>query len=224
MTASRPAAAPAPGHSIGYNMAAIAALVMLVAVGAAYLIDRAGRMAELPPPSLSDGQPVVQTVGGRELTIPTNWIRHGEQVRPGFAAQVDIRTELNLFPGAEPVPVDVTLLPRGRARASSTLLDKVYLHEFGEGMVSGVPGLVGKPLKGENGYAGDVVWYDALAPFPFVAKCSAAVSPDRPQRCIRTVHLPSGLAAVFSFDAGALQAWRIFDAEMTHWLDRVGAL
>ncbi len=92
-----------PGHSIGYNLAAIAALVMLVAVGAAYLIDRAGRTAELPPPSLSDGQPVVQTVGGRELTIPTNWIRHGEQIRPGFASQVDIRVELDLFPGADPV-------------------------------------------------------------------------------------------------------------------------
>lgn len=224
MSVPSPAAAPASGHSIGYNLAAIAALVLLVAVGAAYLIDRAGRLAALPPPSLADGTPVVQTVGGRELTIPTNWIRHGEQIRPGFAAQVDIRVVLDLFPGAAPVPVEVTLLPRGRARASSTLLDKVYLHEFGEGTETGVAGLVGKPLRGENGYAGDVVWYDALAPFPFVAKCAAPVAPERSERCQRTVHLPSGLAAVFSFDAPALQAWRIFDAQMTPWLDRIGAL
>ncbi len=102
MSVPSPAAAPASGHSIGYNLAAIAALVLLV--GRRRSLSHRPRRPPCGPaaPSLADGTPVVQTVGGRELTIPTNWIRHGEQIRPGFAAQVDIRVVLDLFPARHP--------------------------------------------------------------------------------------------------------------------------
>lgn len=213
------------GHaSLAYNLAGIAVLVLLAAVALAYAIDRAGRPDQPAMPSLDDENPLVQTIAGRELTIPTSWFRYGEQMKTGFATQADLAFALELAKDAAPVPVEVTLVPRSRARASSTLLDAVYLHQFAEGTVGGVPGLVGKPLLPGEGYSGETVWYDALSSHPFVAKCAAPVGEDGPERCLRTVHLPSGLAAIIGFDATALPFWKRFDAELARWLGRIGAL
>lgn len=209
---------------VAYNLAGIATLVLLLAVGAAYLVDQAGQANRHNLPVITDPATLTQTIGGRELSIPTSWFRYGEQVRTGFTSQIDISVRLALFEDRAAIPVDVTLLPRSRARASSALLDAVYLHQFDDGVAAGIPGLVGKPLKPGNGYQGETVWYDALSPNPFVAKCVDPVDPDGQARCVRTVHLPSGLAAIFTFEASALPAWRDFDAKMALWLGRIGAL
>jgi len=219
-----PQAAVPARSALAYNLAGIALLTLLAAVGAAYLVDRAGRTGLPPPPALDDGNTISQTINGVELAIPSTWFRNGAQMRPGFATQVDLRFQLDLVEAGPPETVDVTLLPRSRARASSALLDAVYLHQFAEGTVGGIPGLVGKPLLPRDGYQSETVWYDALSPNPFVAKCMAAVEPDLPDRCLRTVHLANGLAAIVSFDATALDAWARFDAEMGLWLARIGAL
>ncbi|MBO9587755.1 hypothetical protein [Devosia sp.] len=198
------------------NLAGIALVVMLAALGVAYLVDEAGRSDGRKAPSLDDGEALVQTVGGRELTIPKNWFRFGEQMQSGFVGQVDLSVELPLG------RVDVTLLPRSRAKSSSELLDSVYVHQFAKGTETGVPGLIGQKLEG-NGYAGEVIWYDALAPKPFVTKCIDAIETGAPDKCVRTVHLTSGLAAIYSFDETLLPAWRDFDAEIGRWLERIGA-
>ncbi|WIY51586.1 hypothetical protein O9Z70_08785 [Devosia sp. YIM 151766] len=207
-----------------YNLAGIAALVLLMAVSLAYLIDRTGQTETSPLPALGDQDSVQQTIAGRDLDIPAAWFRYGEQMTGGFASQVDLRFLLDLEPGAAPVAIDVTLLPRSRARASSALLDAVYLHQFEDGTIGGIPGLVGKSMAAREGYAGETVWYDPLSPVPFVAKCATAVDGARPDRCLRTIHLQSGLAAVLSFEAGALPAWRQFDQELALWLGQIGAL
>ncbi|QQR40361.1 hypothetical protein [Devosia rhizoryzae] len=209
---------------VAYNLAGLALLVLLLAVGFAYLIDQAGRSTGPAEPALGDTQPVLQTIGGRELSIPTSWFRYGEQMKDGFASQADLRFNLSLAPDAPPTPVEVTLLPRSRARASSELLDRVYLHQFGAGIREGYPGLVGKPMMAREGYDGETVWYDALSPNPFVAKCAIEVEPDRPDSCLRTIHLQSGIAAVLKFDATALVNWRRFNDELALWLGQIGAL
>ncbi|KRA45669.1 hypothetical protein ASD80_04915 [Devosia sp. Root635] len=219
--------APAGRHSgpasLAYNLAGIAVLVLLLAVGMAYLIDELGRSSRVPQPSLDDADTISQTISGRELAIPTSWFRYGEQIRDGFTSQIDLRI-LYAPEGVEtPLPVGVTLLPRSRARASSSLLDRVYLHQFADETLGGVPGLVGKPMLASNGYAGESVWYDALSPNPFVAKCVAPVATDGVAQCVRTVYLPSGIAAVYTFDATVLQSWRQFDGEMQRWLTAIGA-
>lgn len=207
--------------SLVYNLAGIAVLVLLLAVGAAYLVDQMARTTRTAPPSLADaGGTVSQTIAGRELIIPIAWFRYGEQLREGFTNQIDLRFVFAPeAPGA--LPVDVTLLPRSRARTSASLLDRVYLHQFGDGSVAGAPGLVGKPMGG-SGLAGETVWYDPISPNPFVAKCIEPIG-DGPGQCVRTVYLPSGIAAVYTFDAALLQSWRGFDAEMQRWLGRIGA-
>lgn len=212
------AAAPQPS-SLGFNLAGIAVLVLLLAVGAAYVVDMLGKNSRTAPPSLADKSTVAIAVAGKELTIPSSWFRYGEQLRGGFVNQIDLHVLL----GESAIRVDVTLLPRSRVRPSAILLDGVYLHQFDDDTLSGVAGLVGKPLHDGDGFTGESVWYDALSANPFVAKCLAPVRENEPVQCLRTVFLPSGIAAVYAFDATALQSWRQFDSEMQKWLGQIGA-
>jgi len=209
--------------SLSYNLAGIAVLALLLAVGAAYFVDELGRASRVPVPSIDDGDTITQTLSGRELTIPASWLRYGDQIRDGFTSQIDLRINFAPADAATSSPVDITLLPRSRVRTSASLLDRVYLHQFGEQTLSGVSGLVGKPMMASNGYGGESVWYDALSPNPFVAKCVEPISAGGTSQCIRTVYLPSGIAAVYTFDAVILQQWRDFDAEVQRWLDPIGA-
>jgi hypothetical protein len=219
--------APAGRHSslssLGYNLAGIGVLVLLLAVGAAYFIDNLGRASRVPAPALDDADPISQTISGRELSIPASWFRYGEQIRDGFTSQIDLRIPYAPEGAATPSPIDITLLPRSRVRASASLLDRVYLHQFADETLGGVPGLVGKPMLADNGYAGESVWYDALSPDPFVAKCEEPVAAGAAAQCVRTVYLPSGIAAVYTFDAALLPTWRWFDTEMQRWLGAIGA-
>lgn len=215
---------PAP-HSVGFNLLAIAAGVAVLSVGAAYLIDAAGKAAQTDGRSKADEAVLSRTLGGHELQIPRAWFRYEEQATEGFAKQIELRLELPLGAKGKTETVNVTLLPRSRARPSAALLDAVYLHQFQDGQVPGGPvGLVGKPLKGGEGYEGEVVWYDALAVDPFVAKCSKPVAEALEGQCLRTVYLAPGIAAVYAFPEGALAGWRAFDAEMGKRLRGIGAL
>jgi hypothetical protein len=210
-------------HSLGFNMAGIAAIVLLLAVGAAYLVDELTRQKRETLPGLADGNPISQTISGRELAIPASWFRYGEQLKPGFTSQIDLRLIFTANSGAPGLPIEVTLLPRSRARTSAALLDAVYLHQFGGETLEGVPGLIGKPMQAASGYRGETVWYDALSPNPFVAKCVEPIASGEPAQCVRTVYLPSGIAATYAFDATALQSWRQFDDEMQRWFARINA-
>ena len=217
-----PSAARPHSPSLGFNLAGIALLVMLAAVGVAYLLDEMSDANKVTPPALNDGNAISQTIAGTVLSIPTAWFRYGEQIRDGFTNEIDLRVLVDADSGGV-LPVDVTLLPRSRARTSASLLDGVYLHQFSDDTLAGVPGLVGKPLLETEGYAGESVWYDALSPNPFVAKCSDPVVAGGPMQCVRSVYLNSGIAAVYTFDAALLQSWRSFDTEIEQWLTRIGA-
>ncbi|HEY9010529.1 MAG TPA: hypothetical protein VIN06_05890 [Devosia sp.] len=208
-------------HSVGFNLASILALVALGAVALAYAIDAAGHNG-----AVRDGEEdatLTRTIGGKDLEIPLAWFRYSEQRVEGFAKQIDLQLMLPLGPDATAVPIEVTLMPRSRVRPSSRLLDGVYLHQFqaterGNGPV----GLIGKPLKNAEGYAGETVWYDPLSADPFVAKCAAPVADGTSARCLRAVHLGPGLAAIYAFSEDVLENWKRFDAEMRTALARIG--
>jgi hypothetical protein len=214
-----------PPHSVGMNLLTIAVGAALLGIGAAYLIDAVSKTARTEPHRLDQETTLNRALGGHELAIPLAWFRYEEQRVEGFAKQIDLQLELPLGAEGKAETVDVTLLPRSRVRPSSSLLDGVYLHQFADGQVTGGPvGLVGKPLKPGEGYDGEVVWYDALAADPFVAKCSKPVAVAAEGQCLRTVYLGPGLAAVYAFPETALAGWRAFDAEMGKRLRTIGAL
>ena len=174
---------------MGFNVAAIMLILALGGEGMAYAIDAAGRANRQPPHRLDEETTLTRTLGDRQLEIPLSWFRYAEQRVEGFAKQIDLQFSVPLGENGALRTIDVTLLPRSRAQPSSRLLDRVYLHQFLPGEVSGPPGLVGKPLSGHDGFESETVWYDALSADPFVAKCSTAVTAGAEPRCLRTVHL-----------------------------------
>ena len=107
-------------------------------------------------------------------------------------------------------------------RVSAKLLDNVYLHRFDDAQISGVPGLVGKPLKDGDGYQNETVWYDPLSPNPFVAKCMAPVTEDTPALCTRALALNDSVGLVVSFDRSLLSQWRDLDAALDAPLSQIG--
>ncbi|WDR05495.1 hypothetical protein PSQ90_14605 [Devosia rhodophyticola] len=223
-TSTAPTHRPGPGASVSYNLSGIAVLVLLCAVGAAYLLEAVIRADKPVLPRQDDAQTVSLTLSGKDLTIPKSWFRLEGPVRAEFSSQIDLRIALNSSQSNSPMRVDVTLVPRSRVRPSSALLDGVYLHQFENGTASGVPGLVGKPLKASGGYSDETVWYDPLSPAPFVAKCQSPLVGSQQGQCLRSVYLPSGIAAIYRFDTSLLTSWRDFDDQMNQWLERIGAL
>lgn len=221
MATSPAATVPHDAHSIGFNLGAIALAVALAGLALAYGIDAAGRASR----SAADSpQLVARTIGGTTLSIPQSWLSDPGDPGAGFAKQVDLRVTLPLGPGGAARSVDITLTQRSRVRPSASLLDGVYLHQFRPEQVSGPPGLVGKPMMPMDGYENETVWYDPIASSPFVAKCQAPITAGQPGRCLRTVYLESGVAAVYQFDDDILPDWRKFDAEMHPLLSEIGAV
>lgn len=200
-------------------MAAIAALVALGAVALAYGIDGASRGQA---GGRAEQATLVRTLGGKDLRIPESWLRYAEQKVEGFARQVDLALTLPLGAEGRPVEVGVTLLPGSRVRPSASLLDGVYLHQFASDEPAGPAGLMGKVLTRADGTTGETVWFDPISADPFVAKCAAPVAAGVPSRCLRSVRLAPGLAAIYAFDAEVLENWRRFDPEMRETLSRIG--
>lgn len=212
-------ASPQATHNhLAFNLVAIAVMAAAGALALAYGIDAFGKHRATAPDTGTGQTRLVRNIAGHMLTIPAGWMRFGRDEQQGFASQIDLRLALPLG------PVDVTLLPRSRARTSAALLDGVYLHRFLPEEVPGPPGLVGKPLRPAEGFEGETVWYDPLSGSPFVAKCMDAVDGQGPAQCLRTVILETGLAAVYSFSAEALPAWREFDSQVAVSLKAIGAL
>lgn len=209
------------GHSIGFNLGVIALVAVLGGLGLAYLIDGAEHARADPAPSQ---QLVARTLGSTTLEIPAAWLTGPDDTGTGFARQVDLDITLPLGPDGALRRIGVTLTQRSRVRPSASLLDGVYLHQFLPEQLSGPPGLIGKPMAPTAGYDKETVWYDPIASSPFVAKCQAPIADGQPGKCLRTVYLGSGIAAVYGFDDDILGNWKKFDAEMHPLLDQIGAI
>lgn len=204
--------------SIGFNLLAIAIAVALIGIGFAYLVDQASRDGgDLP---VREGT-ITRGIGGIELKIPAAFFRNNEDRTEGFAEEIELLARLPLGSDAVETPIEVTLLPRSRARPSAILLDAVYLHQFDNKQLAGPPGLVGKPLVATGGFAGETVWYDPLNTDPFVAKCLAPITPEQSTQCLRTV-IRGNVAVVYTFGEDVLMNWRQFDAAFEPWLAEMG--
>lgn len=206
------------------TLGVIALIIAMLGLGLAYGLS--AWLHQAPPGATTAGNEptVTRTLVGKTLSIPASWLRDAGGSSAGFSSAVDFTLRLPLGENGALAAIEVTLLPLSQARPSASLLDGVYLHAFMPEQLAGPPGLVGKPLRPEDGFENETVWYDAVSQNPFVAKCDAPPDGSGSARCLRTVALPDGIAAVYAFDTGVLEQWQAFDPDMAGWLTRIGAM
>ncbi|RDE10322.1 hypothetical protein [Pelagibacterium lacus] len=208
----RPADAPLSPGAVLYGLAASLLIAALLGLGAIHMLK--GYFSGLATSAVAPGLAAIHQVviGAQRYAMPAGIMVDPAQRRDGFAERVDLSLALPLGPDGRLSDVDITLMPRGRVRTSAALLDSVYLHQFSEEQLSGVPGLVGKPLDFDAGTRGETVWYDPLSANPFVAKCMTPVEmrPDE-RTCLRVMSLADRNSAIVSFAPSALAEWRAFD-------------
>jgi hypothetical protein len=211
-------------HSLPYNLGVLALAAALIGVALSYGIDAMTRGAR-PISDAGAGELILtRSLGGHDLEIPALWFRDDAERATGFSKTIALSLLLPLGPEGAPRAIAVTLMPRSQVRPSSSLLDGVYLHQFMPEQLSGPPGLIGKPLVAADGYANEVVWYDPISSNSFAAKCIAPVNGEVAGRCLRSVYLGPGIAAVYDFEEDVLFNWRGFDAELGARMKRIGAL
>ena len=203
------------------NLMGLVLIVILLGLGVAYGLDALSRADTAKDARQTDARLPVN-VAGVALDVPVSNLKSGDLPGSAFADRLDLVLTLDLGDG-QTLPVDLTLVPKARARASAALLDSVYLKHFTSAETHGAPGLVGKPLAGGDGYDGETVWYDPISIDPFAAKCAAPVSEDAVGVCMRTLVLDSGLSAILGFSESALRHWRQFDPPLKRFLYAIGA-
>ncbi len=207
-----------------FNLAALALFMMLAGLGAAYLIQAASGPEKLRAPSVFT-QPLVQKdIAGTLLNVPSDWLFAPTQSEAQEVEFLDLRLFVPLLPQTPPAKVGLRLAAPHLTRPSAGLLDSVYALHFSPAQLSGPPGLIGKPLRKEDGFDNETVWYDPVSPAPFVAKCIDLAPSDDTPDCIRTVLLPSGLSVTYQFNSGLLDSWRTFDQTLAPYLEQIGAM
>ncbi len=212
----------ANSREVLWNLSVLALIVALMAIGIAYGVDTLTRNTGDTEQSATASTLVPVNVAGVALSVPDSLLRFSNRPDADFSDRLDLVVALDLG-GPAPVSASLTLLPRARTQASAILLDTVYLKHFSSKEIHGVPGLVGKPLTGGDGYDGETVWYDPIRADPFVAKCAPPLGDATEGTCIRTLVLDSGLSAILGFPQSALISWRQFDAPLLDILNRIGA-
>lgn len=172
--------------------------------------------------------PIELIVAGEPMTIPGNMIRFRNERRGGAIDQVDLLLHwpslegftdgrADAFRDAQPSAPLLFLSIRARENAldSTARLDALYSHFFAGPAVPGPMGLVGRPLTADSGYGGEILYFQAGAALPFVARCIADDTPEIPATCIRDVNVGEGLSLLYRFNRKYLGEWPAIDAGLT---------
>ena len=229
MPHAAPVSPPAPsGSGLArlslFNLTAIALLHALAGLAFAYWLILINRPNMSPQPSTFKAPFVSHNVTGVTLVLPEQWLIATAKGDGSDNETLNVGLSLRFEEKGDLENLGLWIVPANRVESSAQLLDTVYIHEFTMRQTGGKAGLIGKPLKGEEGYENETVWYDPLSANPFVAKCTdRPAAPDFPD-CIRTVKPGHGLAITYQFNHRILQYWRTFDATLSPILGRTGLL
>jgi len=174
-----------------------------------------------------DGKPspVKVTIAGEVLTIPANMIRFRSDRRGGELDRVSLLLHWPSLDGFSEERADdfkdtsvdapliyVTLSRRETDLDSTGRLTSVYEQFFDGPVVPGPAGLVGRSMKADSPYAGEIIFFTPRGAAPFVARCLAAATREIPSTCIREVNFGRGLSLLYRFNRTRLESWSRLDA------------
>jgi hypothetical protein len=174
-----------------------------------------------------DGRPspVSLTIAGEPLTIPANMIRFRSDRRGGALDRVSLLVHWPTLEGFSDELADdfkdtstdapliyLTIAARDTDLDSSGRLASVYERFFAGTVVPGPAGLLGRKMKADSPFAGEIVFFQPRGSMPFVARCMEDSTPDIPSTCIRDVNFGRGLSMLYRFNRTRLADWRRLDA------------
>jgi hypothetical protein len=174
-----------------------------------------------------DGKPspVSLSIAGEPLSIPANMFRFRADRRGGALDRVSLLVHWPTLDGFSDELADdfkdnspdapliyLTVAPRDTALDSTARLATVYENFFDGPVVPGPAGLVGRRMKADSPYAGEVVFFQPRGNVPFVARCMVESTPEIPSTCIRDVNFGRGLSLLYRFNRTRLADWSRLDA------------
>ncbi len=209
---------------ISFNLVIITLITILIGLGFIYFIDSLKIKPAITPSFNERAQFKNIILAGKNLDIPLSWFSENTQKNTSISDKINLHFILPLGKNNRQIKIEASLQPLRKTISSANLLDSVYLHQFSNEQKKGVVGLIGKPLKGIEGFRGETVWYDPLSANPFVAKCMDKIPQGQKQQCIRTVAINKQIAITYVFDFEVLQNWKNFDNEANKWLNEIKGL
>lgn len=221
MSSNNPTLRTAIQHPSVFNLAAVTLILLMGGLGIAYLLDAYGKPVPLLGVSLFEGPFVSINLKGTQLDIPQAWQNPATSNHEEDVPFIDLQLVMKFQPEASLTQVKIHLLPIGNSMPSATVLDSVYALRFSQQQLSEYAGLIGKPLKPEEGFKNETVWYDPISTNPFVAKCMDLGMLIPAENCLRTVQISPRFTATYQFSSDQLPFWRDFDAVMIQNLGKI---
>lgn len=205
-----------------FNLAATALILLMSGLGVAYWLDASIKPEEEPEVSTYSAPFVEKNLAGTKLRIPQSWLHSATQSGRENLDFVNLKLLVNFAENDELSEVNLHLTPPNTNQPSATLLDSVYALRFTQNQLSGPKGLIGKPLRAEQGFQNETVWYDPVATNPFAAKCLDLGASNTAPNCLRTVQLSPFVSVTYQFNVSQLAHWRKFDEVMEKYFDELG--
>jgi len=208
----------------GFNLTAMALILLMGGLGIAYWINsfgpkEANSAASVFAPPFTD-----KIVANTNMQVPTKWLNALTRNNQKNVQALDLTLTIKLAPQAKLTNINLRLAPFGQAQSSSYLLDSVYVPRFSSRQINTIRGLVGKPLKPQDGYENETIWYQPVASTPFVAKCIDLETTTTTLNCLRTIALGAQLSLTYQFSEIQLPYWQQLDSAIAPLLEQIGAL
>ena len=210
-----------PHHPSFFNLAALALILSVVGLGVAYWLDANGKPSPPPAPSVFGAPFLEKTLAGTQLKIPTAWQNPATHINDKTLDFLDLILQVVFSENSDLQTINVHLTPSDQSQPSAQLLNSVYMLRFSQSQLNTISGLIGKPLRQEEGFQNETVWYDPIGSNPFVAKCIVLDANNTAPNCLRTVQLTPEISATYQFNESNLIHWRNFDIKLNDFISKI---
>jgi hypothetical protein len=181
------------------------------------------------PGATPDAPSLPITIGGYLFNVPPAAIRVPLQRHAGPQERIDLA-----FLWPELTPPDPTAKPAlhqepltfdrlfislagfSGALSAAERFRQIYPRYFAEGQFAGPDGLIVKRFRDGTPYQGDDLFYDPIAPDPFMARCSRPGAGETPGICLVERRLAGAVDVTARFPRDWLIEWRILAKAIDH--------
>jgi len=212
----------APFPPMAFNLAALALILLMAGLGIAYWLNGYAATRTQIAPSVYEAPLITKTLANTSLQIPQAWLNILTQNSQKNVQVIDLTLKISIADQKEPIPINLRISEAIQAEPSAYLLDSVYVLRFSEAQIGDIKGLVGKPLKAQDGYESETVWYEPISDNPFVTKCIDLEGAGSALNCLRTIRINSQLSATYQFAQNQLEYWHLLDDAIIPLLRQVG--